>query len=144
MEFTYLQIREIISGMIDILEKIYPLGTLVGLKKQYLEKIVSQDKIENARVVIVNRFIFHNDIKTYFQYTGVVYPLGMFEKGKVIQFTSALIEKVVHAGYSDEQEDAYVYLMKRELILEKKMHSFGFSTEEERKGYEIRIQMENR
>ncbi|MBC8060456.1 MAG: DUF4176 domain-containing protein [Clostridiaceae bacterium] len=144
MEFTYLQIKEIIAGMIDLLEKIYPLGTVVELKKQYLENIVSKDKIENARVVIVNRFIFHNEIKTYFQYAGVVYPLGMFEKEKVIQFTSSLIEKVIYEGYSDEQEETYVYLMKKELILEKKMHSFGFSTKEERENYEIKIVMENK
>ncbi|MEF2115357.1 MULTISPECIES: hypothetical protein [Clostridium] len=32
MEFTYLQIKEIISVMIDLLEKIHPLGTVVQLK----------------------------------------------------------------------------------------------------------------
>ncbi|MEF2115436.1 MULTISPECIES: hypothetical protein [Clostridium] len=32
MEFTYLQIKEIISGMIDLLEKIHPLGIVVQLK----------------------------------------------------------------------------------------------------------------
>lgn len=144
MEFTYIEIKEIISGMIDLLDIIYPLGTMVELKKEYLDKIVPKNEIKNARVVIVNRFIFYNEMKTYFQYAGSVYPLGIFEKGKVIQFTSALIEKVVHRGFSDEQEDAYIYLMKAELILDKKMHSFGFSTEEERKNYEIKIEMENK
>ncbi|MBU3102327.1 DUF4176 domain-containing protein [Clostridium sp. DSM 17811] len=52
-------------------------------------------------------------IKKYFQYAGVVYPLGMVDAGKAIQFTSELIEKVVHVGYSDEQEEAYVYLLKK-------------------------------
>jgi|GEM_PF-1122683 len=144
MEFTYFQIKEIISGMSDILEKIYPLGTVVELKKQYLEKIVSENKIESARVVIVNRFIFHNETKTYFQYAGVVYPLGMFENGKAIQFTSQLIEKVVYIGYSDEQEEAYVYLLKKELIIEKKMHSFGFSTKAERENFEMKTEVENK
>ncbi|MEF2115464.1 DUF4176 domain-containing protein, partial [Clostridium frigoriphilum] len=116
MEFTYLQIKEIISGMIDILEKIHPLGTVVQLKNQFLKNIIADNKIEEARFVIINRFMFHNEIKTYFQYAGVVYPLGMVGVGKAIQFTSELIEKVVHTGYSDEQEEAYVYLLKKELI----------------------------
>lgn len=144
MEFDYIEIKEIITGLIDILEKIYPLGTMVELKKEYLEKIESKEKIEKVRIVIVNRYMFHNDLNTYFQYAGVVYPLGMFEKRKVIQFTSALIDKVVHEGYSDKQEDAYVYLMKKELIVEKKMHSFGFATEEERHNYEIKVEMESK
>lgn len=144
MEFTYIEIKEIISGMIDILEKIQPLGTVVELKKEYLEKIISKEKIEKARFVIVNRFMINNESKTYFQYAGVVYPLGMLEKGQVIQFTTALIDKVVYSGYSDDQEEAYVYLMKKELIIEKKMHSFAFATDEERKDYEIKIEMENK
>ncbi|MEF2115356.1 MULTISPECIES: DUF4176 domain-containing protein [Clostridium] len=37
----------------------------------------------------------------------------MVDAGKAIQFTSELIEKVVHVGYSDEQEEAYVYLLKK-------------------------------
>jgi hypothetical protein len=50
----------------------------------------------------------------------------------IINFTHALVEKALSVGYSDEKEDAYVYLMKKELIINEKMHSFGFSTEEER------------
>jgi hypothetical protein len=144
MEFTYNQIKELIAGMIDILDKVYPLGTVVELKKEYLDNILQGNEIKNARIVIINRFIFYKEMKTYFQYAGAVYPVGLFEKGKAIQFTSALIEKVVSRGFSDEQEEAYVYLMKKELIIEKNMHSFGFSTEEERKNYEIKIEMENK
>jgi len=144
MEFTYLQIKEIISGMIDLLEKIHPLGTVVQLKNQFLKNIIADNKIEDARFVIINRFMFHNEIKTYFQYAGVVYPLGMVGVGKAIQFTTELIEKVVHEGYSDEQEEAYVYLLKKELVIDKKMHSFGFSTKDERENFEMKTEVENK
>ena len=144
MEFTYIQIKEIISGMIDLLEKIHPLGTVVQLKNQFLKNIIADNKIENARFVIINRFMFHNEIKTYFQYAGVVYPLGMVGDGKAIQFTTELIEKVIHEGYSDEQEEAYVYLLKKELVIEKKMHSFGFSTKDEREDFEMKTEVESK
>jgi hypothetical protein len=132
MEFTELELREIITSMIDILEKIYPLGTVVDLKNEYLRKHINIDKIENIRIVITHRFLYHEGDKAYFPYAGVTYPVGVFDKNEVINFTNALIEKVVHQGYSDVQEEAYVYLMKQELILSNRMHSYGFSTEDER------------
>lgn len=143
MEFTYAQIREVLFGLIDILEKIYPLGTAVELKKEYLEKIIGKKDIKSAQVIIVNRFIFHKDVKSFFQYAGIVYPLGFLDESKVIHFTSALVDKVLKKGYSDEKEDAYVYLMKKELIIDKGMHSFGFSTDEERKNFEKKVGLEN-
>jgi len=51
---------------------------------------------------------------------------------------------VIHTGYSDEQEDAYGYLLKKELVIDKKMHSFGFSTKEERENFEIKDEVENK
>ncbi|WP_185966750.1 DUF4176 domain-containing protein [Clostridium sp. HBUAS56017] len=142
MEFTYAQMREVLFGLIDIVEKIYPLGTAVELKKEYLEKIIGKKDIKSAQVIIVNRFIFHNDVKSFFHYAGIVYPLGFLDESRVINFTSALVDKVLKKGYSDEKEDAYVYLMKKELIIDKKMHSFGFSTEEERENFEKKLEVE--
>lgn len=143
LEFTSEQIKEIIFGLIDILGKIYPLGTAVQLKKEYIGKIVAEKDVKNAQVVIVNRFISHEDAKSFFQYSAVVYPIGFVGEMKVIHFTSALIDKVLKAGYSDEKEEAYVYLMKKELIVDKRKHSFGFSTDEEREIFERNLGIEN-
>ncbi|MDS0526681.1 DUF4176 domain-containing protein [Clostridium sp. SHJSY1] len=143
LEFTCEEIKEIIFGLIDILGKIYPLGTTVELKKEYIGKRVAEKDVKNAQVVIVNRFISHEDAKSFFQYSAVVYPIGFVGEMKVIHFTSALIDKVLKAGYSDEKEEAYVYLMKKELIVDKRMHSFGFSTDEERESFERKLGVEN-
>lgn len=142
MEFTYEQIEEIIFGLIDLLEEIYPLGTAVELKKEYLEKMTGKKDIESVQVIIVNRFIFYNDVKTFFHYSGIVHPVGFLEEGRVIHFTAPLIDKVLKEGYSNEKDDVYNYLMKKELILDKGMHSFGFSTEGERKSFNKRIGVE--
>lgn len=75
MEFTYEEIKEIIHGIIDILDEIHPLGIVVELKRQYLKKILGKQEIEEAQVVIISRFLFQKEVKSYFQYAGVVYPL---------------------------------------------------------------------
>ncbi|MDD2234886.1 MAG: DUF4176 domain-containing protein [Desulfitobacteriaceae bacterium] len=142
MEIGLIKLRELITGMIDILEKIFPLGTVVDLKKQYLQKYLPVNKIENIRIVITQRFLYHDGDAVYFTYAGVVYPIGMFQKNQIINFTPALIENIVHIGYSDIQDEAYIYMMKRELILEKGMHSYGFSTEEERSRLQKRMEGE--
>lgn len=81
-------------------------------------------KVNNVRITITYRFVKSDN--TYYTYAGVVYPVGNFNTDKIIKFTPTLIKKVLHRGYSDEQEDAYVYLMKNEYILEDKMKSAGY------------------
>lgn len=63
-------------------------------------------------------------------YGGVVYPVANFNGKEILKFTPSLIEKILHKGYQDEQEDAYIYLMKQELILEKNIHMAGFREQE--------------
>lgn len=138
------EIREIIVGLIDILDEILPLGTVVKLKKEYIKKLLNNSEIENAEVVIVNRFIFNNGVKAYFPYAGVVYPLGFVGNSNAIQFSSALIDEVVHRGYSDEKDEVFTFLLKRELIIDKNMHSFGFASEEEREAYNKIIEKKGR
>jgi len=133
------ELREVIVGMIDLLEYILPLGSVVDLNKKYLQKHIRVENIENIRIVITHRFLCQEDDTTYFPYAGVAYPVGMFSKDEIIHFTPSLIEKVVHKGYSDIQDEAYIYMMKQELILEKGMHSYGFSTEEEQTKLQKRV-----
>ena len=140
MEFSNQQLKEIVAGMIDILETILPLGTVVDLKKEFLQKNIQISDIQNIRIIITHRFLYQENDKAYFPYAGVVYPVGMFDGNKLINFTPAMIDTVVHKGYSDAQEEAYVYMMKQELILEEGMHSYGFSTEEEQRTLQRRVE----
>lgn len=131
MVFTDNQMKELLAGIIDIQETILPLGSVVDLKKEFFKEQVKLKDVDKVRIVITHRFLYGKDDTVYFPYAGVVYPTGMFGSQKVINFTSALIEKVVHKGFSNIQDEAYVYLMKRELILDHHMHSYAFASSEE-------------
>ena len=41
------------------------------------------------------------------------------------------MEKVLYKGFRDEQEDTYVYLMKKEMILQSNIHMVGLREKEE-------------
>ena len=130
-EFELDNIKKIIIGLIDILEDILPLGSVVRIKKEYLSRMLQGEEVENVDIVIVNRFIFHNGSNIYVPYAGIPYPTGFVGNANGILFTPSLIEKVLHKGYKDDQDAAYSYLVKNELIVEKKMHSLGFANDEE-------------
>lgn len=98
-------------------------------------KCIPLEDVEQVRVVIVQRYVGESPEGFYYPYAGTLYPIGIPGSRKLIEFTPSLIEKVVRHGYSDEQEDAYVYLMKRELMLERGLHSMGFADKKEREAY---------
>jgi hypothetical protein len=112
--------------MIDILEEILPIGSVVDLNKEYLGERFRTKEVLNIRMVITQRFTYKKGDTAYFPYVGVVYPVGMLSDTRAAQFTSTLISNVVFKGFSDVVEEAYVYAMKEELILRKGMHSWGF------------------
>lgn len=118
--------KKTIAGMIDILEEILPMGSVVDLKKEYLGEKFKTEEIGNIRIVITQRFTYIKGDTAYFPYVGVVYPVGMVSDARTVQFTSSLINNVVFKGFSDIMEEAYVYAIKEELILRKGMHSRGF------------------
>ena len=127
--------RELLAKMIDLFEPIYPLGTVVALKEEFSKSLKLKEPFRKVKVVIVERFAKTKDKQTYFPYVGVVYPIGVLEKGQFINFTSALIDSVVQEGYRDEMEDAYILLMKKELLLDDDVVSFGFLGKEKAAGY---------
>lgn len=134
IELTIEQVKRVVSGLIDILDDVLPLGSVVKLKDSFLDLLAKGkafDK-ENAFMIITNRYVFNNEVKAYFQYSATVYPIGLLPDGRTIHFTTPLIDKVIHKGYKDEKDIAYNFLMKNELIIEKDMHSMSFSTEDER------------
>ena len=118
-----------ISDLIELTEHILPLGSLVQLRKELFAGAIDISRLDNIRVVITHRFV-REDEETYYTYGGVVYPVANFNGKEILKFTPSLIEKTLHKGYKDEQEDAYIYLMKQELILEKDIHMAGFREQE--------------
>lgn len=125
------EFRRILAAMIDIYEDMYPLGTVLDLKKEYYRDMLPVDEVEHIRVVVNYRFVPVSD-DMYIPYVGSVYPIGNNGKNTTgIHFTPMTVEKVVHMGYMDEEETAYLFQSKLGLIVENNMHSTGFATDEE-------------
>lgn len=139
--FEYSVLKEAVVGLIDLCESVLPIGSVVELKKEYLQKVMNGNEVEKAIFVIISRFICSNNSNIYFNYSGVIYPFGLMSDSKTLQFTSTLIKDVIQEGYADEKEDAYVYLLKKELIVDKKMHSFGLATEEEINEFKVGLEV---
>lgn len=127
--------RELLGKIIDIFEPVYPLGTVVELKEDFTRSLKLQSPDMKVKAVIVERFAATKDKQTYFPYVGVIYPVGTLGYGRFLHFTSALVDSVVQDGYRDEMEDAYVLLMKKELLLDHDAVSFGFLQREQAEGY---------
>lgn len=133
--FERADLKNFLECLIGIFEEVLPLGSVVDLKKEFLEETIPLQDVEQVRVVIVMRYVGESPEGFYYPYAGTLYPIGIPGSRKLIEFTPSLIEKVVRQGYSDEQEDAYVYLMKQELMITRKLHSMGFADKEERETY---------
>lgn len=145
MEYTKDEMTEILKGILCILEEILPLGSVVDLNWEFLKESIEQlkqagddqngNRIEeviksNLRFVITRRFIENEDNTTYFEYGGVPYPVGQDMQNILLFFTPKMIEKIIHPGYQEEREKAFVFLVKEELILERGKYSVGFQNSE--------------
>ncbi len=137
--FSKENFRKVIVSMLDLLEDTLPLGSVVDLKKSAYKNVPEASGVEHIRMVITYRFLGKEEDSHYFPYAGVVYPTGMLGRKEVLYFTRPLVEKVVREGYRDEQEDAYVYLMKKELVIEKGKNSFGYATKEEIEAFNAQV-----
>lgn len=131
-EISFDNLNSLFVNIIDLIEPIYPLGTVVNLKTEYLNNLLDDKKISVATFVIINRFVYTDNIKTYFQYTGIPYPVGSLGFSRNLYFTSELIDNVVHLGHSDDKENAFIYMMKKELIIDKKYCSIGYASKDDR------------
>lgn len=129
-----------IQLIVDILTPLLPIGSVVDLKKEYLSANFDTDKIDKFRFIVQTRYSFLKEIQVYIPYGGVVYPVGNFGGERLFYFTPELIDKVVHYGFSDEQEEAFEIAMKQELIIEKDMCSIAFATAEQRDKLQMFIQ----
>ncbi|MCM1497818.1 MAG: DUF4176 domain-containing protein [Clostridium sp.] len=131
--------RELCSKMIDVLEPVYPLGTVVELTDSFTQSLRLKNQGKRIRVVIVERFAATSDKQAFFPYVGVIYPVGLLGKGRYLHFTSSLIDNVLHEGFKDEMDDAYVLLMKKELLIDNDAVSFGMLSKEEAALYETEL-----
>ena len=131
-EISFDNLNSLFVNIIDLIEPIYPLGTVVNLKTEYLNNLLDDKKISVATFVIINRFVYTDNIKTYFQYTGIPYPVGSLGFSRNLYFTSELIDEVVHLGHSDDKENAFIYMMKKELIIDKDYYSIGYASKDDR------------
>lgn len=122
--------KKVLSSMLDLLEDTLPLGTVVDLRKDTYKDVPQVQQVDHIRMVITYRFLGKDEDDYYFPYAGVVYPTGMLGRKEVLYFTRPLVDRVVKEGYRDEKEDAYVYLMKKELVIEKNKNSFGYAPKE--------------
>lgn len=145
MEYSQEELTEILKGMLCILEEILPLGSVVKLREDFLMDSFLQLKQKNDQqnaeqlekamkesleFVITRRFIETPDQGIYFDYAGVPYPVGQDMQNIILYFTPRMIEEVLHTGYWEEKEKAFVCLVKEELILERGEYSVGFRLRE--------------
>ena len=120
---------DIVQKMILITEKILPLGSVVEIDVRKLE-METETPVSSIKAVIVDRFMKKETEKQYVPYCGIIYPFG--DSKKQLFFTEQAIHTVIHYGYTDRQEDAYVALIKREII-KKGYSSYSFAEAEDDK-----------
>jgi len=125
------QIRTLTADMTGLFEEVLPIGSIVDLRKDVLGRHMDVSGVENFRVAVVKRFMEKGE-RYFYPYGAVVYPVGNTGKGKLLSFSSALIERIVFAGYSDEIEEAFIFQKKQEFIIRQHRRSAGLSGEEEK------------
>ena len=128
-----MKFRGIIGTFIETYEPIYPIGTVLKLKKEAFSNVLDISQFDELKVVVAHRFVPINNNR-YIPYIGFIYPIGPTGVGNdALHFTAPAIEKVVHMGFSDEQEEAYAFNLKSVAIAKLDMHSVAFMTREELK-----------
>lgn len=137
--FNKKNFKKVLAAMLDLLEDTIPLGSVVDLRKDAYAGIADLQDVEHIRMVVTYRFLGTEEESYYFPYAGVVYPTGMLGRKEVLYFTRPLVERIVKEGYRDEQEDAYVYLMKKELVVEKRKNSYGYADKEEIEAFNKKV-----
>lgn len=131
--------RKTIAALVDIYEDVYPLGSVVELKKETFKDVIPLDEIEDMCVVITYRYVPYTD-KSFVQYVGSLYPVGNMGVIKTdVHFTHKTVTNVIQRGYSDEKEIAYLYQIKKQFVIDNQAHSTGFITDEDKKQVEETI-----
>lgn len=122
-----------IEKMADMLEILTPIGSVVALRKEYLQKMLEKRTVNEVHLIVQQLFIELPNEDMYIPYGATVHPFGLTFGAKILYFTPPLIESIIHMGLEDEAFYQFEYEMKKELILKKNKHSFAFATTEEQK-----------
>lgn len=127
LDLSFENKKKILTTLIDFLEDILPLGSVVTLKNENLK----DKEGRKIKIIISQRFLSNEKSGLYFTYSGTIYPTGNVEKDKLLHFNEIAIKEVIYKGYSDDLDLAFVLTMKNELILERGLRSITFANAKE-------------
>ena len=131
--FSKDQLNDIFCAAADIFCSVLPIGSVVKLRKD-INDTASQDK--DPIIMIDRRYVYANEnSRAFYTYSGITYPFGSFTDCIRFNFTPYAVAEVVHKGYSNETEEAFVFKAKDEMIVKMKMHSFSCSNAEDEKDF---------
>lgn len=131
--FSENQMTEFFCAAADIFCSILPAGSVVKLKKD-INDTAHPDN--DPLIMIDRRFVYANEkSKAFYTYSGIIYPFGSFNDCIRFNFTPNAVREVIHKGYCDETEEAFVFKAKDEMILKKKMHSFSCASAEDEENF---------
>ncbi len=126
--YTEKQLTELFCAAADIFCNVLPTGSVVKLKTDKNDKSGNTDQL----IMIDRRFVYANEnSKAFYTYSGTLYPFGSFNDCIRFNFTPNAVEEVIHTGYHDETEDAFVFRAKDEMVVKNRMHSFTCASAED-------------
>ena len=117
------------------------LGKIIGLTQKYLPmgsvvELLNDTSNIPIKFMIINRLVSLDNNSLFFDYAGIIYPVGIQEKGMSFNFTNGKISRIIVRGYEDIQERMYISLMLDELLLTKGKLPYGVGSKEERTKFE--------
>ena len=119
--------------MYGVMADCMPLGTVVVLRKEEFGARLDAITTDSLRVVINQRMAALPNSPLFFDYGGVIYPFGLVKGAESIYFSPDLIERVVHLGFSDEADQAFLTALKADLVLKRGYYSFALASDDERR-----------
>ena len=119
--------RTALQLMIDVMEDYLPLRSVVDLRETLFGGFVDTKLDGELRIVITQRMAALPDKPVYFGYSGVAYPFDIIKGAELLYFTPSMIKNVVHKGYSDSSDEAYLTAVKTELIIKQGYCSYDFA-----------------
>lgn len=131
--FSETQMKDIFCAVADIFCSVLPAGSVIKLKKDIKDDTM---KNEDPLIMIDRRFVYAaENSKAFYTYSGIIYPFGSYNKCIRFNFTPNAVAEVIHKGYSDETEEAFVFKAKDELCVKMGMHSFSCASKEDKEDF---------
>jgi hypothetical protein len=131
--YTLEQACKAIQVMVDMMEPYLPLGSAVELMREGASDPGAEAGDGMLTVVVTQRMPALEESPVFFNYGAAVYPFGLYTGSGTVYFPTMLISQELHRGWSDDGDEAYMAMMKQELVIKRGYASFGFVSEELRK-----------